>query len=57
MCYSIVPNFHVFRGSISNLENLARENFHLIMHIRRDIYGIHKNCFHEISKTCKSLKI
>ena len=43
-------NFRIFRGSTSNVENLVRENFCIIMHIRRDINGIHENCFPEILK-------
>ena len=29
---------------------LSHENFLIIIHIRRDIYGICENCFREISK-------
>ena len=47
----------VFRGSTYNLENFACEHFQIIMHIAHDIYGIPENCFREIYKNCKSLKM
>ena len=44
--YRIAPNFRgENQGSTSNLENFVRKHFPIIMHDRRDIYGIHKNCF------------
>ena len=48
--------FSCFRGSTSNLENFACKGFRIIMYIRRDIYRIRENCFHEILKIANSQK-